>query len=99
MPVKPKAKTAAKPAAKKATVSNKKVPATAPKKGAKVEVEVELSPGSKSEKDWMAEDDFRTLARAREIEADRARLARAKAAAKEQAAKAAKLAATIGAKS
>ena len=98
MPVKPKAKTAAKPAAKKATVSNKKVPATAPKKGTKVEVEVELSPGGKSEKDWMAEDDFRTLARAREIEADKARLERAKKAAQAQAAKAAKLAATIGAK-
>lgn len=97
MPVKPKAKPKAAAPAKKTTPASKK-PA-APKKGAKVEVEVELSPGSKPEKDWMAEDDFRTLARAREIEADRARLARAKAAAKEQAAKAAKLAATIGAKS
>lgn len=85
MPVKPKAKTAAKPAAKKATVSNKKAPAIA-------------GSSCKSEKDWMAEDDFRTLARAREIEADKARLDRAKKAAQEQAAKAAKLAATIGAK-
>lgn len=86
MPVKPKAKpTTTKPAAKKATVSNKKVPAT-------------VGDHCKSEKDWMAEDDFRTLARAREIEADKARLDRAKKAAQEQAAKAAKLAATIGAK-
>ena len=97
MPVKPKAKPKTAAPAKKATPASKKT-ATAPKKGAKVDVEVELSPGSKSEKDWMAEDDFRTLARAREIEADRARLARAKAAAKNQAEKAAKMAASIGAK-
>ena len=97
MPVKPKAKPKTAAPAKKATPASKK-PATAPKKGTKVEVEVELSPGGKSEKDWMAEDDFRTLARAREIEADRARLARAKAAAKNQAEKAAKMAASIGAK-
>lgn len=85
MPVKPKAKQPAKQPVKKATVSNKKVPAI-------------VGGSRKSEKDWMAEDDFRTLARAREIEADKARLDRAKKAAQEQAAKAAKLAATIGAK-
>ena len=97
MPVKPKAKPKTAAPAKKSAPAGKKT-ATAPKKGAKVEVEVELSPGSKSEKDWMAEDDFRTLARAREIEADKARLSRAKKAAQEQAARAAKLAATIGVK-
>lgn len=85
MPVKPKAKQPAKQPVKKATVSNKKAHTIA-------------SNSCKSEKDWMAEDDFRTLARAREIEADKARLDRAKKAAQEQAAKAAKLAATIGAK-
>ena len=97
MPVKPKAKPKTAAPAKKATPASKKT-APAHKKGTKVEVEVELSPGGKSEKDWMAEDDFRTLARAREIEADKARLERAKKAAQAQAAKAAKLAATIGAK-
>lgn len=54
MPVKPKAKQPAKQPVKKATVSNKKAPTIA-------------SNSCKSEKDWMAEDDFRTLARAREI--------------------------------
>jgi hypothetical protein len=39
---------------------------------------------TKREQKWMAEDDLRTLMRAAEIQKDKARLARAKALAKEQ---------------
>jgi len=39
---------------------------------------------SKTEQDWMAEDDLRTLMRAAEIRKDPARLKRAQAKAKEQ---------------
>lgn len=39
---------------------------------------------SKSEREWQAEDDVRTLTRASEIRKDKARFARAKAKAQEQ---------------
>ena len=48
-------------------------------------------PSSKQEQRWQAEDDARTLMRAEEIKASRARLAKAKSVAREQAQAAARI--------
>jgi len=74
---------------KKSSQSNQKKSSTKSpqKKGADVQPKISIMPGQKSEADWQAEEDVRTLMRAEEIKANAKRFAKAKEEARKQAAR------------